>query len=131
MAALLGMPVAAMGQGGVVSSFPYSCGFETMPETHMWTLLNSPTNAWCVGTDAHSAGSKSLYISNDEGTTNAYTKTSGAASYACLSLELENTSDYEVSFDWRCYGENNYDFVRVWIVPYETELTGNVLYWRI
>ena len=93
---------------------PYSTGFE---ETCGWTLVNgSCTNAWVWGTAAHNGeGTHCLYISNDGGTTNAYDNTSTMV-YAYKTF-LFDTGIYNFAYDWNAYGENNYDFLRVALVP--------------
>ena len=126
MAALLSTPTGLWGQS-VVNSYPYTCGFETEAEASQWQLVNSNNNAWVIGTATQHAGQRSLYISDDAGENNAYTNIAASASYAYLTLYMESTSDYEISFDWQGYGESNYDYMRAWIVPEEYLLSANVL----
>ncbi len=126
MATLLSTPTGLWGQS-VVNSYPYTCGFETEAEASQWQLVNSNNNAWVIGTATQHAGQRSLYISDDAGENNAYTNIAASASYAYLTLYMESTSDYEISFDWQGYGESNYDYMRAWIVPEEYLLSANVL----
>lgn len=80
-------------------------------------------NKWCVGTAAANGGSKGLYVTNDDGTNNAYTLTSSALVYAYAPVSL--SGNYEISFDWKCLGESNYDFMRVALVPENYQLSSN------
>ncbi|SFJ05619.1 choice-of-anchor J domain-containing protein [Myroides guanonis] len=96
--------------------------FET-PQT--WSLINSDVNKWYVGTAVANGGSKSLYISDDNGVTNNY---GASITTEDVSLAISpaftvpaGATDYVVSFDWRCKGEGNTLFIRdalsVWIIP--------------
>ena len=60
----------------------YMCDFEDVAENALWQL-NTPKNenaTWCnlwsIGSATSCDGAKSLYISNDGGTTAAYSKAS-------------------------------------------------------
>lgn len=89
-----------------------------------WELINGTlTNAWAWGEAASNGGTHSLYISNDGGTTNAYTISSPAMVYATKLLGFEN-GKYMVSFDWEAYGENNSDYLRVALVPASVDLAA-------
>ena len=103
----------------------YSDDFET---SNNWNLINgTQTNAWAWGTAAKKDGSKGLYVSNDGGTTNAY---SGSSTVYASQLFSFAAGDYIVSYDWLCkgeksaWGEASYDYLRVFLVPAATELTA-------
>ena len=99
-----------------VSMFPYTTDFEaTATDNYSWITLNS-VNAWTLGTAADDAANQSMMVSND-GTTNAYTGTTSAISWAYRALQIADTGDYTISFDWKCNGESNYDYLRVWLIP--------------
>ena len=92
----------------------YSTDFDSICD---WTLINgSCANAWSWGTAANNGGTHGLYISNDGGTTNAYTNTSSAMVYATKTLDLE-AGAYHFSFDWKANGQSSYDYLRVALVP--------------
>lgn len=97
------------------TGLPYSTNFETDCD---WRFINgSLTNQWVWGTAAsHGEGTHGLYISNDGGTTNAYNKTSSTTVYASKLFEFE-AGVYAFSYDWLANGENNYDYLRVALVP--------------
>lgn len=103
---------------GAPASLPYSCDFEDTVENNTWLLVNaSSTNAWVIGTAVNNTntGSTSLYVSNDSGVTNNYTITSYASVWACRDINFRNYGEYDLSFDWKAYGESNYDFIQVYI----------------
>ncbi len=107
------------------STVPYSTGFEDDQDT-AWTLIND-VHAWYRGTVASNGGTKGLYISNDGGATNAYTITTISISYAVRALEFTDTGVYNYSYDWKAYGESNYDYLRAWIAPAGTAFTAHLL----
>ena len=72
----------AKGQNPVV----YSTGFEVGEDT-AWTLVGGP-NRWHIGSAVADSGSRSLYISNDGGATNAYTNTNVTCAWAYKDLTL-------------------------------------------
>lgn len=62
--------VGAMAQ--TATSLPYSTGFEDATDNTSWQFANATVNQWCIGAAANHGGSNALYISNDGGTTYAY-----------------------------------------------------------
>ena len=89
-----------------------------------WELVNGTcTNVWVWGTAANNGGTHGLYISNDNGTTNAYTVTNPAMVYATKLLNFVE-GKFEFSFDWIANGEGGYDFLRVALVPASVTLTA-------
>ena len=95
-------------------------------ESSSWDLINGTlTNAWVWGTAAHNGeGTHALYISNDGGTTNAYTISSApAVVYATQLFQFEDAK-YDFKYDWLANGESTYDFLRVALVPVSVELTA-------
>ena len=109
--AFMGIMVSVVwGQNPVV----YSTGFEVGDDT-AWTFYGGP-NRWHIGTAVADSGSRSLYISNDGGVTNAYTNTAATCAWAVKSLTLGGGM-YRCSFRWRAVGESFYDYLRVALVP--------------
>lgn len=81
-----------------------------------WMFVNG-ANAWVLGEAAHNGeGTHALYISNDGGTTNAYTTSGACVSYATKRFEFAAGS-YTFEYDWKADGESSYDFLRVALVP--------------
>ena len=92
-----------------------------------WQMDNGD-NGWFIGAAAHAAGSeRGLYISNNNGTTNAYSTNASSVSYASKLFAFDE-GEYTLSYDWRCYGEGTttpYDYLRVFVVPATTALVAN------
>src|SRR5690606_17190747 len=86
--------------------------------THAFTLSNgSQTNQWAVGTATSASPGKSLYISNNGGVGNAYGGSTSVV-HAFSEVSIPDTAvDLALSFDFKCYGESTYDYMRVWLVP--------------
>jgi len=93
-------------------------------ETCGWELINGTlTNAWAWGTAVNNGGTHALYVSNDGGTTNAYTNNSAAMVYATKLLNFTE-GKFEFAFNWMANGETNWDFLRVALVPASVSLTA-------
>ena len=107
------------------NALPYICGFESNVDTAGWVFVNgSQVNKWYVGSATHNgSGSKSLYVSNDNGTSNAYTTSTTVFVYAYKEFTL-NAGGYAITYDWKAYGERNYDYVRVFLMPASHTLTA-------
>ncbi|MCR5821981.1 MAG: fibronectin type III domain-containing protein, partial [Bacteroidales bacterium] len=108
------LPALSIGQDSI-----YSCDFEDATENAEWTLLGGTfPNQWYIDTATNNGGSNALYISNDNGTSNAYTVSVGSTQFvfAMRSLTLE-VGEYVVSYDWKCKAQNNSDFMRVALIP--------------
>lgn len=98
----------------VNAAYPlYTDDFES---GNNWVLVNgTQPNAWTLGTATHNGGSHSLYISSDGGTSNIYTNHRNTV-YATKVFSLE-ANEYNVQYDWKAYGEQGYDHMRVFLVP--------------
>ena len=104
------------------TALPYTDDFET---SNGWTLENGTlANQWVWGTAAHDDGTKSLYISNDGGATNAYSVDTTTVVYAWKTFSFE-AGKYEFSYDWRAKGEQYSDYLRVALAPDGTEFTAD------
>jgi hypothetical protein len=94
-----------------------------------WKFINGYCpNAWCVGSaTSTNDGGKSMYISNDGGTTYGYNTSIQSTTYAAKLFSFQG-GDYTFSFDWKCYGQNNYDYdnLSVYLVPSETKLVPDM-----
>ena len=104
------------------ASIPYANDFETK---NGWSFVNSSyANAWSYGTAAHNGeGTHALYISNNGGAANAYSVGSSAAVYATKLFQFED-GVYNFKYDWKAYGESNYDLLCVALVPDTLELSA-------
>lgn len=93
-----------------------------------WLLENGNlTNQWYWGTATNNGGAKSIYVSNDGGTTNAYTYTQAANVYATKTFSCEQDGIYQFSYDWHAKGDSYgaYDWMRVALVPATVEFTAS------
>ena len=102
---------------------PYAEGFETWPNN--WSVVNgTETNKWAVGTAVANTGTQSAYVSNDNGTTNAYTLTSTSIVHMYRDITFPaGTNPFVLKFNWKGSGEGTstlYDYLRVSIVPTTT-----------
>ena len=103
------------------AAVPYADDFE---DGNNWMFINgSFANAWAYGEAAHNGeGTHALYISNNGGTSHAYTTSSPTAVYAVKVFDLE-AGTYTFQYDWLANGESNYDLLCVALVPDTLELT--------
>lgn len=121
--------VGAMAQ--TATSLPYSTGFEDATDNASWQFANATVNQWCIGAAANHGGSNALYISNDGGTTYAYSAdypNAKQTSFAYRAFHFAK-GDYVISFDWQCEGETAnysapYDFMQVVLTPASIAIEG-------
>jgi len=105
----------------VNSANPYTQGFEG---TNDFYFVNGAcTNAWAIGSATSNSGTNALYVSNDGGTSNAYSMDANSVSFATKLFQL-GAGTYHYSFDWKGYGESSYDYMRVALVPASVTLTA-------
>lgn len=98
----------------IPAQLPYICDFEmSNPEWGFYN--NSGNNKWHIGTATNNGGTKSMYISNDNGATNAY-GTSYTNNWAYRDIFFPaSTNGYIISFDWKAQAENCCDYLNVHI----------------
>lgn len=121
--------VGAMAQ--TATPLPYSTGFEDATDNASWQFANATVNQWCIGAAANHGGSNALYISNDGGTTYAYSAdylNAKQTSFAYCAFHFAK-GDYVISFDWQCEGEPAsysapYDFMQVVLTPASIAIEG-------
>ncbi|TDS57929.1 choice-of-anchor J domain-containing protein [Myroides indicus] len=88
--------------------------------TSKWTFANE-SNAWYIGSAVKNGGTKSLYISDDKGTSNNYSTGTSVSFAVSDDISIPSTvSDVALIFDYRVEGEGSgsfiYDYLEVWIV---------------
>lgn len=103
----------------VAAQLPFTCDFEDATQNSEWALINgTQTNKWIIGSAVNNTdnGSNALYISNDNGTTNAYTHTTSYV-YAYRDIDFtQGAAAYQIDFDWRNQGESaSYDYLKVYL----------------
>lgn len=124
--------ITVTGNGVLPVELPFAEGFES--GITGWVLVNgSQTNVWARGTATANTGDYSLYISNDGGTSNAYTLTSPSVAHVYRYVSFpEGTQSWKLRFNWKGQGEPA-DYLRVYLVDTSitptpgTELTSGQL----
>ena len=112
-----------------VSELPYVCGFED-GEDSSWAFFNgTATNKWYLGSATQNGGSRSIYISNNNGTANAYNIGTSSTVYAYRAFTVSEAGDYAVNFDWKGVGEIGstgtiYDYLTAYIAPATADFNG-------
>jgi len=82
-------------------------------DTSEWSFgSDAQTNKWFTGTAVSYNGSKSAYISQDNGTTATYNEDAASESWLTRTVDLTGYIDANFSFYWKCVGER-------WIVWFD------------
>ena len=104
------------------AAVPYADDFE---DGNNWLFINGgAVNAWAYGEAAHNGeGTHALYISNDNGASNAYSH-SACAVYATKAFQFEDGL-YKFNYDWKANGESSYDLLCVALVPDSIEIAAS------
>ncbi len=118
-------------------TLPYVENFESV-QSGDWAVVSTSTataaSKWYVGTAVNNGGTHALYVSNDNGVSNAYTS-GGYRSSAVRYVHVPTTGNYDVAYDWRCYGEYNsgqtsfYDYFRVYLAPVTSTTLESINNW--
>lgn len=107
-------------RGFATSQIPATLPFtEVFDEDIQWQIANGEqTNQWHIGDVTSYYGERSAFISNDGGDTNAYTITSASTVHIYRDIEFPEDADnvIELSFMWKGMGENNFDYLAVYMV---------------
>lgn len=108
--------------GTPATGFTYSTDFEQAAGDNSWTIVNGTgnTNKWFIG--SLGSGNRALYISSDGGQNNTYSTRSSSAVFAYTTLTLPE-GQHVYSYDWRCNGEGNFDYLRVALIPNSATLS--------
>ncbi len=90
-----------------------------------WSFVNgTQVNQWFIGSAAGNPAN-GMYISNDAGVTNAYTITTGSTTHAYRDVQFPaTTNDFNLTFDWKAFGQGAADRIRVWMVPTSATITA-------
>ena len=106
-----------------VTAIPFTENFE---ESNSYVQLSGTgTNQWFVGNATATVdGENSLYVSNDEGATNAYTHSESNA-YAVMNIEFGDADEYFLSFDWKSRAESSsWDRLMVFLMDENGDLSS-------
>ncbi|MGE4513204.1 MAG: fibronectin type III domain-containing protein [Chryseobacterium sp.] len=99
----------------IPANLPYIQQFTSGSD--MGYTNGTQVNKWTYGS-ATGNPANSLYISNTNGTTNAYSTSSSSVVHAYRDIAIPvATTTATFSFDWKAAGESNWDYMRVWLVP--------------
>ncbi|MCE3077293.1 fibronectin type III domain-containing protein [Chryseobacterium gwangjuense] len=116
----LWMPGPTFTTTQIPASLPYTQAFSGSNDFGFTT--GTQVNKWYHGAAAGNPVN-GIYISNDNGVTNAYTtsppSTQVTHAYRDFTIPAGTTaaSPAILSFDWRAIGEGTTDYLRVWVVP--------------
>ena len=109
---------------------PYSQDFESSND---WGFTNgTQTNQWCWGSATNNGGDKAMYVTNDNGVSNAYTLNSTTVVFASKLLTFSQGT-YTFVFDWKANGESNsngtthYDYLRAVLIPGDVDFSAGTL----
>ncbi|MEO5984790.1 MAG: hypothetical protein ABIP80_04750, partial [Ferruginibacter sp.] len=96
-------------------------GFETGATIALnnWTAVNAATNTWQAGTAATAfAGARGAYVSNNGGTTWAYTVGTLQTSHFYRDIVVPaGEANIPLSFQWKGNGESGFDRLLVYTAP--------------
>jgi len=99
-----------------------------------WTFLNHniAPNGWYHGTATAQGGTHSIYVSNTGGNENTYQgiTVGGVAANSRVHVYRQatipsNVAFITLNFDIRCAGESVYDYVRVYLIPPNIQLSAS------
>ena len=111
------------------AAFPFFCDFENDSINSYWAIRNgSQTNQWHIGSAVNNTdnGSHALYISNDNGISNAYSTNAASDVWAYADIDFPDTSGFLLSFDWKASGESCCDYLKIFIgAPADVESGSN------
>ncbi|MBK8873241.1 MAG: hypothetical protein IPN13_04695 [Bacteroidetes bacterium] len=133
---------ATSGAGASLLINPYGDGgFESGGSlaANGWTVVNSGTNAWTMGTLPTGFTNNAAYITNNGGAAWAFTNSSVTASHIYRDITFPaGQSDITLSFNWKAQGEtSSWDAIIVYTCPTSitpvagspASTTGNVATW--
>ena len=121
----------------MIQAVPYFEDFDNADDMAEWTITNGTvTNKWYHGTIENNTmideetltDGGAMYISNDGGTTNAYTVDDATSiAYFSTFIGFGEGPDFKLTFDRKQIGENGYDYVRVYLMDVDAELSNTTL----
>lgn len=100
--------------GKAPATVPY---FDDFAVNNYSFVNGTQPHKWFFGSATGNTGN-SIYISSDEGATNVYNISLSSVAHAYRDIVVPSEATVAAfSFDWKAFGENNYDYIRVWAVP--------------
>lgn len=107
-------------------NLPYTQNFNSL-NINGWDFVSNSINSWIIGSeldDATNEVGNALYISNGNG--NNYTFTTATTAYASLNVAFGESPAFNLSFDWKAAGQGTVDYAKVYILPWDYELTTSL-----
>jgi hypothetical protein len=101
--------------------------------SNIFTILNGSNNKWYQGTAAFASGAKGLYIGTAATNNNYIISNLGivpisAVNFAYKDFTFASYCNSNVSFKWKCNGQQNQAELSVWLVPVTfTPVTGTAI----
>lgn len=101
----------------MLALLPYHCNFSNTTENDQWMMQNgSAENQWVTGGATGYEDGTALYITNDNGTSCAYSESTASTAWAYRDILFDGGhSHYQLSFDFRGIGQNNSDYMKVFV----------------
>jgi hypothetical protein len=98
------------------ANLPYSENFTGSNGNFTFTSQQQGNN-WYYGSAAGNPAN-AIYISNSNGNSHAYNTDVSSITHAYVPISIPaGTTICNISFDWNAVGEDNQDYLRVWLVP--------------
>lgn len=107
----------------LAQNLPYFQDFTSI-DFNGWNFFSSnTTNSWVVGSavDYNSSGGNAMYIGN--GNNYTYNTSMTTTAYATLNLSFGEYPAFNLSFDWKAAGETTVDYAKIYILPWDYELS--------
>ena len=102
-------------------TLPITMDFNTTATTPTM-IFSGEVNTWVIGSAENSSidtlFGNALYVSKDNGATATYDKNNSAESFASFPISFTPEVEFELSFDWKCLGEGEFDNISVYLIPY-------------
>ncbi|MFD2602740.1 fibronectin type III domain-containing protein [Flavobacterium suzhouense] len=102
----------------VPAVLPYAESFDAGAADYTFISLDQP-NTWAVGGATFNTPAQSMYVTNDNGVSNAFTNDQESIIHAYRDIVIPaGTTELDFTFDWKSIGEEwGGDYLSVWMVP--------------
>lgn len=107
-------------------NLPYTQNFDSL-NINGWDFVSNSVNSWIIGSEVNEITNQpgnALYISNGNGYN--YTLTTATTAYASLNVAFGEYPAFNLSFDWKAAGQGTVDYAKVYILPWDYELTTSL-----
>ena len=106
--------------------------FDDSENMTTWITMSNSPNSWYIGTaencgtdeEGNPIAGGSLYVSSDNGTSASYNNSATTNTYAYAYLSLQENTRYGLQFDWKGGNDGTYDYIKVYLVPANYELSS-------